>query len=96
MKHPKMQYTYVGIDSHKNTHTAVFLDCFFDKLGEITFDNLPSAFCEFLSKASEYKIDGTEFLFGLEDTNSFGRLLTIFLIDNCQQVKHVNAHLVAK
>ena len=96
MKHPKMQYTYVGIDSHKNTHTAVFMDCFFDKLGEITFDNLPSAFCEFLSKASEYRIDGTEFLFGLEDTNSFGRLLTIFLLDNCQQVKHVNAHLVAK
>ena len=96
MNHPKMKYTYVGIDSHKDTHTAVFLDCFFDKLGEITFNNLPSAFCEFLSEASKLKMDGTEFLFGLEDTGSFGRTLTGFLTDNCQKVKQVNSVLIAR
>jgi len=96
MKHPKMQYTYVGIDSHKHTHTAVFLDCFFEKLGEITFENLPSKFCEFLSQATKFRMDGTEFLFGLEDTSSYGRTLAVFLNDNCQQVKHVNALLVAR
>ena len=96
MKHPKMQYTYVGVDSHKATHTAVFLDCFFEKLGEITFNNLPSEFCEFLSNASEFRIDGTEFLFGLEDVNSYGRTLAIFLNDNEQKVKHVSGFLVAK
>ena len=96
MKHPKMRYTYVGIDSHKYTHTAVFLDCFFDKLGEITFDNLPSRFGTFLSDAETLKQDGTEFLFGLEDAGAFGRSLTVFLTDNNQQVKHVNSVLVAR
>ena len=94
--HPKMGYTYVGIDSHKETHTAVFIDCFFDKLGEITFNNLPSAFGAFLFHADKLKMDGTELLFGLEDTSSYGRTLTVFLTDNCQQVKHVNALLVAR
>jgi transposase len=96
MKHPKMQYTYVGIDSHKATHTAVFLDCFFEKIGEITFENLPSKFPKFLKEAEKFKVDGTEFLFGLEDASSFGRTLATFLTDKACKVKHVNAHLVAK
>jgi len=96
MKHPKMQYTYVGIDSHKNTHTAVFIDCFFEKLGEITFDNLPSKFPAFLKKAEQYKVDGTDFVFGLEDVGMYGRTLAIFLDNNNQKVKHTNALLVAR
>jgi transposase len=96
MNHPKMQYTYVGIDSHKDTHTAVFMDCFFDKLGEISFDNLPSSFDAFLSDAQKYKVDGTMFLFGLEDVSAYGRTLTTFLHKKDQQIKHVNALLVAR
>jgi len=96
MNHPKMRYTYVGIDSHKETHTAVFIDCFFDKIGEITFKNLPSEFGAFLSDADKLKMDGTELLFGLEDTSSFGRTLTVFLTENQRPVKHVNALLVAR
>ena len=57
MNHPKMQYTYVGVDSHKDTHTAVFMDCFFEKLGEITFQNLPSTFDTFLSDACTFKME---------------------------------------
>ena len=96
MIHPKMQYTYVGIDSHKDTHTAVFLDCFFEKLGVLSFDNLPSAFGGFLEKAQQYRIDGTTLLFGLEDTSSYGRTLTIFLKANGMHVKHVNGLLVSR
>jgi len=95
MNHPKMRYTYVGIDSHKDTHTAVFLDCFFEKLGEITFENLPSTFECFLNDAYRFLIDGTVFLFGLEDVSSYGRTLSVFLKSNGQEVKHVNAQLVA-
>jgi len=94
--HPKMRYTYVGIDSHKDTHTAVFLDCFFEKLGEITFDNLPSKYSAFLSDALNFQVEGTTFLFGLEDVSAYGRTLTVFLTDNSQEVKHVNALLVAR
>jgi len=96
MKHPKMRYTYVGVDSHKDTHTAVFLDCFFEKLGEITFDNLPSKFGAFLIDAEELKQEGTELIFGLEDTGSFGRNLTVFLTESGKIVKHVNSYLVAR
>jgi len=96
MTHPKMLYTYVGIDSHKETHTAVFLNCFCEKLGEITFENLPADFKDFLEKSQQYKLDGTTLLFGLEDVSLFGRGLTLFLRANNQPVKHVNAYLVAQ
>jgi hypothetical protein len=92
--HPKMQYTYVGIDSHKDTHTAVFLDCFFTKLGEIIFDNLPSKFPAFLKNAIKLQQDGTVLLFGLEDISMYGRTLAVFLKENGQQFKHVNSILV--
>ena len=96
MTHPKMQYTYVGIDSHKDSHTAVFLDCFFEKLGEVTFENLPSKFGTFLAKAEKIKVNGTTLLFGMEDVSMYGRLLAVFFRDNNQKMKHVNALLVAK
>jgi len=96
MQHPKMQYTYVGIDSHKDTHTAVFLDCFFEKLGEITFNNRPSQFGDFLSDADKLRQDGTTLLFGLEDVSKYGRTLTTFLREKEQKVKHVNPLLVSR
>ena len=94
--HPKMKYTYVGVDSHKDTHTAVFLDCFFEKLGEVQFNNLPSEFAAFLKKAEKLKADGTELLFGLEDVSMYGRTLAVFLKDNGQAFRHVNSLLVAR
>ena len=96
MAHPKQKWTYVGIDSHKNFHTAVFIDCFFEKIGEITFPNLPSKFAAFLSDAAKLKTDGTELLFGLEDISMYGRTLAAFLTKNGQNVKHVSALLVAR
>jgi hypothetical protein len=57
MTHPKMKWTYVGVDSHKDTHTAVFIDCFFEKIGEITFPNLPSTFGAFLADAVKFRMD---------------------------------------
>ena len=96
MDHPKMQYTYVGVDSHKAVHTAVFIDCFFEKLGEISFDNMPSGFPAFLNDARKYQADGTSLLFGLEDMGMYGRTLAKFLMENGIEVKHVNAVLVAR
>ena len=96
MKHPKMQYTYVGMDSHKDTHTAVFIDCFFEKLGVIQFGNRPVDFDAFLQQAQAYLMDGTTFMFGMEDASSYGRLLMVHLTQNGHHVKHVNALLVAR
>jgi len=96
MIHPKMSYVYVGIDSHKEVHTAVFINCFFEKLGETTFRNFPSAFNTFFERAQAYCTEGVTLMFGLEDCATFGRCLTIFLKSKNQNIKHVNALLVAR
>jgi transposase len=96
MTHPKMLHTYVGVDSHKETHTAVLLDCFFEKQGEITFGNRLEDFTAFLSKAQASKLDGTTLLFGLEDVSNYGRSFARFLMSQGQTVKHVNAFLVSR
>lgn len=95
MLHPKMKYVYVGIDSHKDTHCAVVLNCFFEKLGEITFNNIPSEFENFLKEVQKFKLKGTSLAFGLEDISAYGRALTVFLTGKKLKVKHVNAALVA-
>jgi transposase len=96
MYHPKMQYTFAGIDSHKLTHTAVLMNCFFEKAGEISFRNAPGEFTEFLEKAEKLKVPGTTLAFGLEDVSAYGRNLTVFLKKNGYLVKHVNSILVAQ
>lgn len=95
MLHPKMRHLYIGIDSHKDTHCAVVLNCFFEKLGEITFLNVPSEFEGFLNQILKLTPKGIKPAFGLEDTSSYGRSLTVFLNGKKQVVKHVNASLVA-
>lgn len=95
MFHPKMKYVYVGLDSHKDTHTAVFLNCFYEKLGELTFKNVPNEFPKFLSESKKFKSNELSFLWGFEDVSSYGRALAVFLTNRKEQVKHVNASLVA-
>lgn len=95
MLHPKMKYTYIGIDSHKDTHCAVVLNCFFEKQGEITFGNASGEFESFLKEVQKFKLKGTKPAFGLEDVSAYGRALTVFLKGRKQLVKYVNAALVA-
>ncbi len=95
MIHSKMKYVYVGIDSHKDTHCAVILNCFYEKLGEVTFPNAPNSFEGFILLIQKYKPKGTSFAFGLEDVSAYGRNLTVFLTKRKYLVKHVNAALVA-
>jgi len=96
MKHQKMNYTYVGIDSHKNTHTAVLLDCFFEKLGKVTFNTMPSEYPAFLREAENLKTQGTKLVFGLEDATLYGRTLARFLNEGGYIVKHVNSILTSR
>ena len=51
--HYKEEYIYVGIDLHKNSHTAVFMNCWSEKLGEIQFENKPSAFPELIKEVKK-------------------------------------------
>ena len=49
----KENYIYVGIDLHKETHTAVMIDCYNQKLGEITFPNRPADFPKLVAKVKK-------------------------------------------
>ena len=46
----KTKFIYVGLDLHKEQHTAVIMDCFNEKLGEITIQNKPSEFNKLVNK----------------------------------------------
>jgi transposase len=96
LQHELMNYTMVGVDSHKHSHTLVFTDCFARELGTMVISSIPSEFDAFLKEATQkYLIQGTTFCFGMEDTTHYGRTLTHFLLEQKQVVKIVNANLVA-
>ncbi|ARO57832.1 Transposase, IS110 family, OrfB [Bacillus cereus] len=91
--HHRQNYLYVGVDLHKEQHTAVIINCWQEKLGEIQFENKPSAFSKFLLEVETYVSDGLSVVFGLEDVGGYGRALAKYLVDHEQVVKEVNPAL---
>ncbi|MDA2528941.1 IS110 family transposase [Bacillus cereus] len=91
--HNRENYLYVGVDLHKEHHTAVIINCWQEKLGEIQFDNKPSAFSKFLLEVETYVSAGITVVFGLEDVGGYGRALAKYLVDHEQVVKEVNPAL---
>lgn len=81
---------YVGIDLHKETHTAVMIDCYNNKLDEITFANMPADFPKLVRKVKKYCVNGKEPVFGLENAYGYGRALAVWLLDKGYLVKDVN------
>ncbi|MDD8048714.1 MAG: IS110 family transposase [Thomasclavelia sp.] len=81
---------YVGIDLHKETHTAVILNCFNKKLGEITFNNIPSDYSKLLKKVNKCCPDDKEVVYGLENVYGYGRTLAVWLLERNCIVKDVN------
>ncbi|NLY73750.1 MAG: IS110 family transposase [Firmicutes bacterium] len=71
------------------------MNCFYEKLGEITFPNAPGQFEAAIAELGRLKQKNTSLIFGLEDISAYGRTLTVYLIKRKFKVKHVNAALVA-
>ena len=86
----KENYIYVGIELHKEPHTAVILDCFNVKLDEITFANIPAEYPRLVRKVKKYCCDGKTPVYGLENAYGYGRPLAVWLIDRKCIVKDVN------
>ncbi len=86
----KENFIYVGIDLHKETHTAVMIDCYNQKLGEITFPNRPADFPKLVTKVKKCNTDAKEVVYGLENAYGYGRPLAVWLIDKGYFVKDVN------
>lgn len=86
----KEDFIYVGIDLHKETHTAVMIDCYNQKLGEITFPNRPADFPKLVAKVKKCNTERKEVVYGLENAYGYGRALAVWLIDKGYLVKDVN------
>lgn len=84
---------YVGIDLHKETHTAVIIDCYNNKLGEITFANTPAEFPKLVRKVKKFCINGKEAVYGLENAYGYGRPLAVWLLERKYIVKDVNTSI---
>lgn len=87
------QLVYVGVDLHKQHHTAVIIDCWNKKLGEIKFDNKPTVFPQLEKEVKKYVKKGMSVVYGLEDVGGFGRALAVYLTEKGCWVKEVNAKL---
>ena len=83
----------MGIDLHKETHTAVMLDCWNTKLGEITIENKPAEFHKLTRKVSRYVTENKTAVYGLENAYGYGRSLAVWLLEKGCIVKDVNTAL---
>ncbi|AOY76021.1 IS110 family transposase [Clostridium formicaceticum] len=90
--HKKQNYIYIGVDTHKHSHTAVIINCWEDILEEITFEARPSIYPDVLKKVKKH-CKGLTPVFGLEDVKGYGRSLAVYLLENKQIVKEVNSAL---
>lgn len=90
--HKKQNHIYIGLDLHKDTHTAVIIDCWDEKIGSITIENKPSDFTQLMNKVNKIAGKLTP-VYGLEDVHGYGRSLAVFLIEKGMIVKEVNSAL---
>ena len=91
--HPKMKHIYVGIDCHKQTHTAAVINCFNETLDTITFTNDINDFEKLIELVNKYETDGLTAIYGLEDTKHLGHSLATFLINKKCDVRHILSSL---
>ena len=84
---------FVGIDVHKDTHTAVGVSPYGEKLFEITVGNYKKDF-EILTKKVEEMQGIFSPYYGLEDCHGYGERLSEYLFDNGHNICAVPAVMV--
>ena len=75
----RSQTLFVGVDVHKETHTAVGVSPFGEKLFEITIGNYQNDFESLSSKVEKLKGSLSPY-FGLEDCHGYGERLAEYLV----------------
>jgi len=85
------EYAFVGVDTHKDDHTACMTDCFSQILNTCTVPNRPDRFEQFIEHieqiATAHQLTP---VFGLEDVRGLGQHLARSLIDHGYLLKEVN------
>ena len=85
---------YVGIDLHKESHTAVMVNCWNEKLEVVVIENKPSEFKKLAEKVNRKSNHlGLEPIYGLENAYGYGRSLAVWLIEKGYIVKDINPAL---
>jgi transposase len=69
---------FVGVDTHKDSHTAAVLDGYFDVVTTISFDNNKAGFGVFEEKLKKLGCK-RDLVFGLEDSQGLGSFLARYL-----------------
>ena len=91
----RSQTLFVGVDVHKDTHTAVGLNPFGEKMFEMTIGNETEDFISLVEKTKvEAEKSGLVPSFGLEDVHSWGERLSSFLVEEGLPVRAVAPILV--
>lgn len=91
----KRQTLFIGVDVHKDSHTAVGVSPFGEKLFELTVGNYQKDFRLLAEAAERASTEATlSPYFGLEDCSGFGERLSSFLLDEGYTVVHVPPILV--
>lgn len=81
---------YVGIDLHKESHTAVMVNCWNEKLEVVVIENKPSEFKKLAEKVNRKSNHlGLEPIYGLENAYGYGRSLAVWLIEKGYIVKDI-------
>lgn len=88
----RRQTLFVGVDVHKDTHTAVGVSPFGEKLFEITVGNYEKDFKSLAEKVEATKGTLSPY-FGLEDCHGYGERLATYLVEQ-YPVIHVPSILV--
>ena len=87
---------FVGVDTHKNQHTLIAINCFHQKLGEVETPNNPKHFTKLIDELESLTSNQEEIIFGLEDTYGLGYSLAQWLVKNDYKVKDVNPSLTRR
>jgi transposase len=75
----RSQTLYIGVDVHKETHTAVGVSPYGEKIFEIKIGNYPRDFDSLASKVEKMKGSLSPY-FGLEDCHGYGERLAEYLV----------------
>ncbi|MHB8276085.1 MAG: IS110 family RNA-guided transposase [Candidatus Humimicrobiaceae bacterium] len=70
---------FVGVDTHKHSHTAAAFSSYFNLLATITFANSYQGFNKLLEQLEKLS-NGKILIFGLEDSQGLGNFLAEFLL----------------
>jgi len=88
-------YRFIGVDTHKDQHTAAVIDCGNRCLEIVEVPNNPNCFDQFIEQVKVYT-DSNSLAFGLEDTGGLGRSLACFLSTSGMKILEVNPTLTER